>query len=53
MTTPKMTLKNDNQTDTKAKKEPEYPKWPGRDKAELGVKYINPRGNLIQLGESK
>mgnify|MGYP005988819161 CR=1 FL=1 len=52
MTTPKMTLKNDNPKETKVKT-PEYPEWPGRDKAEIGVKYINKKGNIIQLGSSK
>ena len=35
MTTPKMTLKNDNPKVEKAKK-PEYPAWPGREVAEVG-----------------
>lgn len=52
MTTPKMTLKNDNPKAEKAKK-PEYPAWPGREVAEVGVKYVNKKGNIIQLGASK
>lgn len=52
MTTPKMTLKNDNPKETKASK-PQYPAWPGREDAEIGVKYINTKGRIIQLGASK
>ena len=53
-TTPKMTLKKDNPKDATPKKEKkvEYPKWPGMEAAEVGVKYVNPRGNIIQRGKS-
>tara|TARA_R100000458_G_C8051910_1_gene98685 strand:- start:97 stop:318 length:222 start_codon:yes stop_codon:yes gene_type:complete len=30
-----------------------YPKWPGRDKAEAGIRYITPKGNLIELGSNE
>lgn len=53
MTTPKMTLKKDNPKETKVeKKEPKYPAWPGTEAAEIGVQYINARGNIIQRGKS-
>jgi hypothetical protein len=52
MTTPKMSLKNDNPKETKVEK-PKYPAWPGRGNAELGVKYINTKGRIIQVGGSK
>lgn len=50
--TPEMTLKKDNPKDAPAKKEKkaEYPAWPGTEAAELGVKYINAKGNIIQRG---
>ena len=40
--------------DKKPKKEKkvEYPMWPGMENAELGVKYRNARGNIIQRGSS-
>lgn len=52
--TPKMTLKKDNPKETTPKKEKkvEYPMWPGMENAELGVKYRNARGNIIQRGSS-
>lgn len=50
MTTPKMTLKKDNPKDT-PKKKVELPTWPGIQAAELGKKYINARGNIIQRGK--
>ena len=53
-TTPKMTLKKDNPKDATPKKEKkvEYPAWPGMEAAEVGVKYQNARGNIIQRGLS-
>ena len=52
-TTPEMTLKKDNPKATAPKKEKkvEYPAWPGINDAELGVKYINAKGNIIQRGK--
>jgi|14_taG_2_1085336.scaffolds.fasta_scaffold42441_2 hypothetical protein len=52
--TPKMTLKKDNPKEAEPKKEKkvEYPMWPGMENAELGVKYRNARGNIIQRGSS-
>jgi len=53
MTTPKMTLSKDNPKEAKAeKKEPKYPAWPGIEAAELGVQYINAKGNVIQRGRT-
>ena len=51
--TPEMTLKKDNPKAAPAKKEKnaEYPAWPGTEAAELGVKYINAKGNIIQRGK--
>lgn len=48
--TPEMTLKKDNPKATTAKKKAEYPTWPGTEAAEVGVKYINAKGNIIQKG---
>ena len=36
--------------ETKKVKEPSYPKWESGEKAEIGVKYIDANGNLIQKG---
>lgn len=52
MSTPKMTLSKDNPKEAKAEKKPKYPAWPGIEAAELGVKYINAKGNVIQRGKS-
>lgn len=48
-----MTLKKDNPkvTSVKKKSTTEYPSWPGVQTAELGVKYINSKGNIIQRGK--
>lgn len=47
-----MTLKKDNPKVAEPKKEKkvEYPLWPGMENAEIGVKYQNARGNIIQRG---
>ena len=37
----------------KTKSEGDYPKWPGRQEAEPGIKYITPKGNLIELGSNQ
>tara|TARA_R100001463_G_scaffold132440_1_gene193133 strand:- start:4925 stop:5068 length:144 start_codon:yes stop_codon:yes gene_type:complete len=47
-----MSLKNDNPKKEAPKKEA-YPEWPGTEDAELGVKYKNAKGNIIQKGQSK
>ena len=47
-----MTLSKDNPKETKAEKKPKYPAWPGIEAAELGVQYINAKGNVIQRGKS-
>ena len=51
--TPEMTLKKDNPKAAPVKKatKTEYPAWPGINDAELGVKYINAKGNIIQRGK--
>ena len=51
MTETKMSLKKDNQK-VDAPKKQEYPAWPGVEDAELGVKYINAKGNIIQKGRT-
>lgn len=43
-----MSLKKDNPKATPKKEE--YPAWPGAENAEIGVKYINAKGNIIQKG---
>jgi hypothetical protein len=50
--TPEMTLKKDNPKAAPVKKatKTEYPAWPGTEAAEVGVKYINAKGNIIQRG---
>jgi hypothetical protein len=49
-----MTLNKDNPKEAPAKKakKPEYPAWPGIEAAELGVQYINAKGNIIQRGRT-
>ena len=53
MTDSKMSLKKDNPKATPTPKKQEYPAWPGTEDAELGVQYMNSKGNIIQKGQSK